>query len=116
MRYFSLSVVFSLFALHLYAGEPLAVPNYDPFKQTEKILNKHNVVTTPLKQKKAYILYAIYDEKVNIDGRFYKIGDKVGRCNLWKIMQEKVLLQCHNKLKTVEFLTKRTYKRVDTKE
>ena len=109
-------VVLSIFLLICYTNinaEFLKIPDYDPFKQTEKILKKHPI-NTSLNHKKEYILYAIYDNKVDINGKFYILGDRVDKqCTLWKIMQKRVLLQCKKKIKTVEFLTKKTYQRVE---
>jgi len=115
MRKSIVFIALLIFHVSLYA-QPLKVPDYDPFKQTEKILNKKVKISTAVKPKREYILYAIYDQKVNINGKFYTLGEKVGRCNLWKIMQEQVLLKCHNKIKRVGFLSKKTYKRVEVKQ
>jgi len=104
--------IFVISTLSLYA-KPLAVPHYDPFGQTQKILSKKITPSTQVRRKKSYTLYAIYDDKVNINGNFYTVGERVGSCTLWKILQEKVLLHCHKKIKTIEFIRKKSYKRVE---
>jgi len=93
-------------------AEPLKVPNYDPFKQTQKILKKKRVVYKVKARKKGYTLYAIYDNKVNINGKFYRLGERIGSCSVWKIFEDKVLLKCHRKIKTLEFIKRKSYKRV----
>jgi len=100
-----------LIVIDLCATVPLKVPNYDPFRQTEKILKKHVSLTKSIKTRSTYVLYAIYDDKVNINGRFYTLGDRIGSCHLWRIMKERVILRCHRSIKTLKFTRKKTYKR-----
>jgi hypothetical protein len=96
------------------SAAPLSVPNYDPFKQTQKILHaKKGHAILNVKKKPSYTLYAIYDDSVNINKKFYKLGDKVGSCHLYKIMQDRVVLRCAHSIKTLKFTTKKTYKRVE---
>jgi len=110
MRSFFIILLF-IFAVSA-GAKPLDAPNYDPFKQTQKILTHKVEFRSSPKRKRYYILYAIYDEKVNINGNFYGVGDIVGSCKVIKILSKKVILKCHNKIKTIEFLTKKTYQRV----
>jgi len=112
MRIFVL-LFLSLFIVVQMDAKPLSVPAYDPFRQTQKILKTTPVVHNVVHKRKTYALYAIYDDKVNINGKFFRLGQKIDRyCSLLKIEEDRVLLKCQKNIKTVEFFTKKTYTRV----
>jgi len=112
MRSYVVMIILLIVGISIEA-KPLRAPDYDPFKKTQKILNKKIKTYTTKRQAKRYTLYAIYDNKVNINKKFYTIGDRIGACTLYKIFEDNVMLKCHTKIKTMRFLAKRTYKRVE---
>jgi hypothetical protein len=106
-----LAFVFSLF-LELLEATPLKVPPYDPFKNTGVILKakvKRDIIT----HKRAYILYGIFGDRANINGNFYRLGDKVGTCRLSSLSAKGVVLSCRKGVKKLYFLNQKIYKTVE---
>ncbi len=84
----------------------LEVP-YDPFTPAQKIIKKSRHAPIPPKPPapRLYLL-AIFDHKAYIDGRFYRVGDRIGGYRIAKIADNYVLLEKKGKMKIL-FLAKK---------
>ncbi len=100
MRLFLLSTMLylSLFAEVL----PLPV-KYDPFYKAQKLLKKKKAKSFSGTLK--LTLSAIYNERAYINGKFYKVGDKIEGYKIYKIGKNFVILKKRGK-KRVLYLVK----------
>ena len=83
--------------------------NYDPFYKAQKLLKKPKkiqVFSKPIQLK----LYAIYNNRAYINGKFYKIGDKIYGYRVYKIYDNYVVLKRNSKLKVVYLIKNRILK------
>ena len=83
--------------------------NYDPFYKAQKLLKKPKrvqVFSKPIQLK----VYAIYNNRAYINGKFYKIGDKIAGYKLYKIYDNYVVLKSKSKLKVVYLIKNRILK------
>ncbi|WP_187647363.1 hypothetical protein [Nitrosophilus labii] len=101
MRLFLLSTMLylSLFAEVL----PLPV-KYDPFYKAQKLLKKKKKIKSVSRTLKL-TLSAIYNERAYINGKFYKVGDKIEGYKIYKIGKNFVILKKRGK-KRVLYLVK----------
>ena len=84
----------------------LEVP-YDPFAPAQKIIQKSRRAPLPSKPPASKLhLLAIFGDKAYIDGRFYRVGDRVGGYRIVKIADDYVLLEKKGKMKIL-FLAKK---------
>jgi len=105
-------LIFVLFSVDILYAMPLQVPNYDPFKNTQVIL-KQKVKRDIIPKSQRYTLYGIFGEKVNINGTFYSLGDRVQGCEISNINKEGVVLKCKHGFKNLYFLQKKIYEKVE---
>ncbi len=83
---------------------------YDPFGSAQKIIRKNRLPVTPRPIVPILRLFAIFGDKAYINGRFYKIGERVGGFYIIKITNNYVLLQRKGKKKILFLRKKRILK------
>ncbi len=97
-------VVF-LMVLPLFGGALDLPVNYDPFYKASKIIKtakKRKVLQRiPVQRLR---LYAIFNDKAYINGRFYAIGDRIGEYKLVSIKKDYVLLSKKGTIKMLPLL------------
>jgi hypothetical protein len=91
MRYIIAIIFILLTALYAKVLElPVA---YDPFLKAKKIISTDINSTQTSTQSTRLILIGIFNNKANINGKFYKIGDKVYEYTLSLIKDKYVILK-----------------------
>ena len=81
----------------------LRYPEYNIFSYNNK--NNQYKISGPLKAEAVYNIkiYAIFNDRVNINGEWKKPGDYIGDYKILKICPDYIVLKKNNKLKTVKF-------------
>ena len=90
-------------------SDTLPPVNYDPFYKAQKLLKKPKrvqIFSKPIKLK----VYAIYNNRAYINGKFYKIGDKIAGYKIYKIYDSYVVLKRKSKLKILHLVKNRILK------
>ena len=107
--------LFFLFFLPLFASSlPLPV-KYDPFHKAEKILKEKKVIRKIEKKPIKLTLGAIYNNKVYINGKFYKVGDRVGEYRVFKIAKDFVILNGKGKSLRLYLVERKIFKEMEQK-
>ena len=107
--------LFFLFFLPLFAGSlPLPV-KYDPFYKAEKILKEKKVIRKMQKKPIRLTLSAIYNNKAYINGKFYKVGDRVGEYRVFKIAKDFVMLKSKGKSLRLYLVERKIFKKMEQK-
>ncbi len=83
---------------------------YDPFGSVQKIIQKDRRPTAPKPVVSALHLFAIFGDKAYINGRFYRVGERVGGFYIIKITNDYVLLERKGKKKILFLRKKRILK------
>ncbi len=82
-------------------------------KKLIKIIKKTEIAKKTAKKRVYYKLYSIFNDKAKINGRWYKIGSKVGSYRLVSINSNSVLLRKRNRQLRL-YLSKRKRKLIHT--
>lgn len=99
-------ILFLFFATVLFSKTlPLSV-KYDPFSKTQEIINKTAKKRVSNSEKHHFNLkvYAIYNNKVFINSKFYKTGDMIYGYKVYKIGKNYVILKRKNRFKVVNLV------------
>lgn len=97
-------VIFFLFAAILLA-KTLAPVKYDPFFRAQKLLKKQEKDKFIQKKPFEIKVYAIYNDRAYINGKFYKTGDFIAGYKIYKIAKNYIVLKKKSKFK-IKYLVK----------
>jgi len=87
----------SIFLVFFAYAQTLPLPiKYDPFQKAKKLMKDKSKVVKNMKRFDLK-LYAIYNNRAYINGKFYKIGDKVAGFKVIKISNKYVVLKKNRK-------------------
>ncbi len=76
-----------------FASQSLPMVHYDPFYKSQKILKVRKLKANYPNRFRKLHLTAIYNDKAYIDGKFYRVGQRVGEYELVRITQNGVVLK-----------------------
>jgi len=87
--------------------EDLNIPNYDPFKRTQPLLNQKTKKRT-IRSSKKLELSAIFNKKAFISGKWYEKGDISALGKIMKVHTDKVYIKQGNKTKVLRLKRKKS--------
>ena len=89
--------------------KPLHVPSYDPFKRAKPLLIKKQQKEAPIIiVPQPLHLIAVLNDRVNIDGKWYKKDDNTREGKIIKIENGSVWLQSHSTIRRLKLSQKKT--------
>ncbi len=92
-----------------YTPEFKRIVNYNVFsdiiEEKSENLKINGNISNSIYVNKNIAIYAVFQNKININGQWYKIGDIVYGYKIVKITNDKVFLKKNNRIKIIEFKT-----------
>jgi len=100
-------IVFIVFITNLFAVESIELIHYDPFKQAKKIIiSQKKQQPIVMDKPKPLRISAIFNDKVFINGKFYRVSDRIYSYKIVKIGKNKVVMRKKDKVVVLYFMKK----------
>ena len=106
------TLALAVFAIAAFGSQRLPIIQYDPFFNAQKIIKQQSMIIKSITKTKAAIklhLTAILNDQAYINGRFYKVGDKIGAFKVVKISSNSVHLKSKTKTTVLRFSKHKPY-------